>query len=88
MNIDPILRSVVAVRSSIPEDAFTAETLGTVREGSGVVIRDNGLVLTIGYLITEAEEVWLTTHEGAWFPPMHLPMIRKAASAWCRRLDP
>jgi S1-C subfamily serine protease len=56
--------SVVAVRAHIPEDAFTASGLGTLREGSGVVIRDNGLVLTIGYLITEAEEVWLTTHDG------------------------
>jgi hypothetical protein len=50
MNIKPILRSIVAVRSSIPEDAFTAATLGTHREGSGVVIREGGLVLTIGYL--------------------------------------
>jgi S1-C subfamily serine protease len=64
MNIDPILRSIVTVRSSIPDDAFTAATLGTRREGSGVVIRDNGLVLTIGYLITEAEEIWLTSHDG------------------------
>src|SRR5262245_54849827 len=64
MNIDEILRSVVAVRSSIPEDAFTAGTLGTRREGSGVVINSSGLVLTIGYLITEAEEVWLTTLDG------------------------
>jgi S1-C subfamily serine protease len=64
MNIDPILRSIVAVRSSIPEDAFTATTLGTRREGSGVVIREDGLVLTIGYLITEADEVWLTRHDG------------------------
>ena len=64
MNIDEILRSVVAVRSSIPDDAFTAGTLGTRREGSGVVIRESGLVLTIGYLITEAEEVWLTTLDG------------------------
>ena len=61
MNIDTILRSVVAVRATVPEDAFTAGTLGTRREGSGVVIRDDGLVLTIGYLITEAEEVWLTS---------------------------
>jgi S1-C subfamily serine protease len=58
------LQSVVAVRASIPEDAFTAKTLGTLREGSGVVIGDNGLVLTIGYLITEADEVWLTRHDG------------------------
>ncbi len=64
MDIDDILRSVVAVRSSIPEDAYTADTLGTRREGSGVVIRSSGLVLTIGYLITEAEEVWLTTLDG------------------------
>lgn len=56
--------SVVAVRSSVPDDAFTASTLGVLREGSGVVIRDDGLVLTIGYLITEAEEVWLTDRQG------------------------
>lgn len=68
MSIDPILRSIVAVRSSIPDDAFTAATLGTRREGSGVVIRDNGLVLTIGYLITEAEEIWLTSHDGRVVP--------------------
>ena len=64
MDIDPTLRSVVAVRSTIPDDAFTAAALGTLREGSGVVIRESGLVLTIGYLITEAEEVWITTHDG------------------------
>src|SRR3569833_973391 len=64
MDISPTLRSVVAVRAHIPDDAFTAAGLGTLREGSGVVIRDDGRVLTIGYLITEAEEVWLTTVDG------------------------
>lgn len=64
MDIDSNLRSMVAVRAIVPEDAFTASGLGTLREGSGVVISDDGLVLTIGYLITEAEEVWLTTHDG------------------------
>jgi S1-C subfamily serine protease len=63
MEIDTTLPSIVAVRAHIPEDAFTASGLGTLREGSGVVIGDRGLVLTIGYLITEAEEVWLTTHD-------------------------
>jgi S1-C subfamily serine protease len=64
MTMDPRLRSVVAVRAHVPDEAFTANTLGTLREGSGVVIRETGLVLTIGYLITEAEEVWLTAHDG------------------------
>ena len=52
------------MRSIIPADAATAEVLGTERTGNGVVIRENGLVLTIGYLVTEAETVWLATHDG------------------------
>jgi S1-C subfamily serine protease len=64
MDIAATMPSVVAVRAHIPEDAFTASGLGPLREGSGVVIGDKGLVLTIGYLITEAEEVWLTTQDG------------------------
>ena len=63
MSNDQVKRSVVSLRAHIPETAFTAATLGTVREGSGVVIGDDGLIVTIGYLITEAEEVWLTTHD-------------------------
>jgi len=58
------LRSIVTVQSSIPEDAFTAKTLGEQRTGSGVVIGENGLVLTIGYLVTEAETVWLARADG------------------------
>lgn len=64
MNIHTILQSVVSVRALIPDDAYTAAALGTLREGSGVVIRSDGLVLTIGYLIIEAQEVWLTRQDG------------------------
>jgi S1-C subfamily serine protease len=55
--------AMVLVRAEVPEDAFTAGPLGTERGGYGVVIGD-GLVLTIGYLITEATQVWLTTNRG------------------------
>jgi S1-C subfamily serine protease len=61
-------RSMVAVRATVADDAYTASSLGTVREGSGIVIRESGLVLTIGYLITEAEEVWLTTYDNRVLP--------------------
>lgn len=57
--------AVVKVHSEVPDDAFTAGILGTERVGSGVVIREDGLVLTIGYLVTEAESVWLTFHNGS-----------------------
>ncbi len=59
------LDSVVLLRAEIPDDAFTAPILGTERIGNGVVIGDDGLILTIGYLITEAETIWLTTNNGA-----------------------
>src|ERR1700733_16246557 len=65
---DRALRSVVALRSVIPEDAFTASVLGTERAGSGVVIGESGLVLTIGYLVPEAETIWLRGASGAPVP--------------------
>ena len=64
VSLDRALKSIVTVQSSIPDDAFTAQTLGEQRSGSGVVIRESGLVLTIGYLIMEAESVWLADAEG------------------------
>ena len=60
--------SMVSLRTQIPSDAYTAEILGTERAGSGVMIRSHGVVLTIGYLVTEAETVWLTDHTGAAVP--------------------
>jgi len=62
-DLDRVLASVVGLHSIIPNDAFSAETLGTERAGNGVVI-DDGLVLTVGYLITEAEAVWLHLGDG------------------------
>src|SRR5580765_2022273 len=62
--LDRALDAVVHLRAIIPDDAFTAPLLGTERVGNGVVIRDDGLVLTIGYLITEASTIWLTTNKG------------------------
>jgi S1-C subfamily serine protease len=67
-DLDTVLGSVVLLRAEVPEDAFTADALGTERIGSGVVIRSDGLILTIGYLITEAETIWLTTREGTVVP--------------------
>ena len=58
------LDAVVMLKSEVPEDAFTAGVLGTERVGSGVVIRDDGLILTIGYLITEASAIWITANNG------------------------
>jgi S1-C subfamily serine protease len=62
-DLDRVLSSVVGLHAIIPPDAFSAETLGTERAGNAVVI-DDGLVLTIGYLVTEAQTVWLHLNDG------------------------
>lgn len=62
-DLERALSSVVGLHSIVPPDAFTADTLGVERAGNGVLI-DDGLVLTIGYLITEAETVWLHLGDG------------------------
>lgn len=67
-DLDRALTSVVGVRANIPDDAFTAEILGTERAGNGVVIRSDGVVLTIGYLIVEAESVWIHLADGQLVP--------------------
>jgi S1-C subfamily serine protease len=66
-DLDQALGSVVGLHALVPSDAFTAETLGTERAGNGVFIR-SGLVLTVGYLITEAETVWIHLMDGRVLP--------------------
>jgi len=67
-NISAVLASIFSLRAEIPEDADTAKALGTERAGNGVLINSEGLVLTIGYLIAEAETVWLLSNDGEAIP--------------------
>ena len=62
--LDRARSAMVAVLSEAVDEAGSIATLGALRRGSGVVIGDDGLVLTIGYLILEAERVDLVV-EGA-----------------------
>jgi S1-C subfamily serine protease len=61
---EEILKAIVKIRSIVPKDAHTARTLGPEREGSGVVIDSKGHILTIGYLIVEAETIEVVGPEG------------------------
>ena len=63
-DLDSALAAIVSVRARIPEDAFTASILGTERSGHGVRILETGLVVTIGYIIAEAEEIWIVGANG------------------------
>jgi S1-C subfamily serine protease len=61
---EKMLNAIVKIKATVPKEAFTASTLGTEREGHGVLIDTEGHILTIGYLITEAETIEVTGPEG------------------------
>jgi len=67
-DLDAALDSMVWLSIRVPDEAYTAPLLGTERIGNGCVIGDDGLVLTIGYLITEAQTIWITDHRGRTVP--------------------
>ena len=62
------LPAVVGVKTSVPENRRSAQTLGTEREGHGILLDEKGLVVTIGYLIMEAATVVVTDIEGNELP--------------------
>ena len=67
-DLDIALKGVVSLRSQVPNSAYTAGVLGTERAGHGVAISEDGLILTIGYLVVESEAIWLVDHTGAAVP--------------------
>ena len=66
--MDPDIAPLVSIKTRVPDDAMSAGLLGTERSGHGVRIREDGLIATIGYVIHEAESVWITSAEGITVP--------------------
>lgn len=62
-DLERTLDAVVGLRAVIPADAHSASRLGTDRAGNACVISPEGLVVTAGYLVTEAEQIWLVTND-------------------------
>lgn len=86
-DLERALSAVVGLHCIIPPDAFTADTLGVERAGNGVLI-DQGLVLTIGYLITEAETVWLHLGDGRVVPGHALGLDQETGFGLVQALGP
>ncbi len=66
--LDELVSAVVRIKTFMNPDARTGETLGREREGTGIVIDNNGLVLTIGYLMLEAHAAEVRTSDGRAVP--------------------
>jgi len=55
--------AVVSITAHVPDDAMSAGLLGTERVGHGVRIREDGLIATIGYVVHEADNLWIGTRD-------------------------
>src|ERR1700686_1967703 len=62
--LDELLSGVVHIKTYITPDGRTTENLGREREGTGIVIDSNGLILTSGYLMVEAISAEIATNDG------------------------
>jgi S1-C subfamily serine protease len=67
-SLEELLSGVVRIKTFINPDGMTRENLGREREGTGIVLDDAGLVLTIGYLMVEAHAAEITTNAGHTVP--------------------
>jgi S1-C subfamily serine protease len=66
--VTPAYDSIVSIKAQIPDDAMSAGLLGTERSGHGVRIREDGLIATIGYVINEADQIWIGSRDGVLVP--------------------
>ena len=82
------LNAVVTVESSVPPDARTAGSLGTERLGGGVMIDSDGLILTIGYLVMESTEIWVSDSDANRVPAEMVAYDHETGFGLIRALGP
>ncbi len=87
-DLDGVLGAVFKLHAEVPTGAFTATILGTEREGNGVLIDADGLVLTIGYLVSEAETVFLIPRDGRTIRAEPIAYDHETGFGMVRALEP
>ena len=88
IDAEKLFGAIVKVSARTSADARTADSLGNEREGTGVVIGKDGLVLTIGYLIVEADDVKITDSKGRTLPARVVGYDHASGFALVRTLVP
>ncbi len=87
-SLEDLVSAVVGVKAFIEADGTTVDTLGREREGSGIVIDNEGLVLTIGYLMVEARAAEIRSNNGRTIPAMVVGYDHETGFGLLRALVP
>ena len=86
--LDDLVSAVVRVKTFINPDGTSVSNLGREREGSGIVIDESGLVLTIGYLMVEAHAAQIVTNAGRTLPATVVGYDHETGFGLLRTLEP
>src|SRR6476661_934585 len=87
-SLDELVAAVVRIKTYINPDGQTVQSLGREREGSGVLIDEDGLVLTIGYLMVEAHAAEITTNAGRTVPATIVGYDHETGFGVLRAIEP
>lgn len=86
--LDDLVSSVVRIKTFINPDGTSVSNLGAEREGSGIIIDESGLVLTIGYLMVEAHAAEIVTGTGKTLPASVVGYDHETGYGLLRTLEP
>ena len=86
--LDDMVAAVVRIKTFINPDGRSVQNLGHEREGSGIVIDESGLVLTIGYLMVEAHAAEIVTNSGRTVPATVVGYDHETGFGLLRTLEP
>src|SRR5256885_4439128 len=87
-SLEDLVAAVVRIKTYINPDGQTVQSLGREREGSGVVIDEDGLILTIGYLMVEAHAAEVTTNAGRTVPATIVGYDHETGFGVLRAIEP
>jgi len=86
--LEDLVSAVVRIKTFINPDGSSVSNLGREREGTGVVIDESGLVLTIGYLMVEAHAAQIVTTSGRTLPASVVGYDHVTGFGLLRTLEP
>jgi S1-C subfamily serine protease len=86
--LEDMVAAVVRIKTFINPDGNSVSNLGREREGSGIVIDESGLVLTIGYLMVEAHSAELVTNAGRTVPATIVGYDHETGFGLLRAIEP
>jgi serine protease Do len=86
--IEELVSAVVRIRTHVNPEGRTVEGLGREREGSGILIDNDGLVLTIGYLMVEAYAAEVVDNSGRTVPASVVGYDHETGFGLLRTMEP